>query len=120
MLRRPFETIQTAPCHRQRAENRGACAVRIGSSLADERHDRSALGHSRRPPAASNASKQEGLEMDATVTTPKPREIAGSLRAIRSRWNRQERERRREMARAKQRELFRCLGADDTRLDNAV
>ena len=43
--------------------------------------------------------------MTNTVTEPKPREIAGTLRTIRSRWDRAERIERRHLAQTKQQQL---------------
>lgn len=54
------------------------------------------------------------------VTDPKPREIAGTLRAIRSRWDRAERIERRHVAQTKQQQLVRCLAASQSRLGHAV
>lgn len=58
--------------------------------------------------------------MNNPVTEPKPREIAGSLRAIRSRWDRAERIERRHLAQTKQQKLARLLTASQHRLGHAV
>lgn len=58
--------------------------------------------------------------MNNTVTEPKPREIAGSLRVIRSRWDRAERIERRHLAQTKQQQLARLLLANQHRLGHAV
>jgi hypothetical protein len=58
--------------------------------------------------------------MPNSITVPKPREIAGTLRAIRSRWDRDERNQRRNLAQTKQQELIRSLLAAHNRLGNAV
>lgn len=55
-----------------------------------------------------------------TTTAPKPREIAGTLRVIRSRWNSTERIERRQLAQTKQRQLARSLTAHQNRLGHAV
>jgi hypothetical protein len=58
--------------------------------------------------------------MTNTVTEPKPREIAGTLRTIRSRWDRAERIERRHLAQTKQQQLARWLTAGQNRLGHAV
>lgn len=58
--------------------------------------------------------------MKLSTERPKPREIAGTLRVIRSQWDREERNQRRNLARAKQRQLLRFLIAAPNRLGNAV
>ena len=59
-------------------------------------------------------------KMTNTVTEPKPREIAGTLRTIRSRWDRAERIERRQLAQTKQQQLARWLTAGQNRLGHAV
>ena len=58
--------------------------------------------------------------MTNNATEPKPREIAGTLRVIRSRWDRAERIERRHLAETKQQQLARWLTAGQNRLGNAV
>lgn len=58
--------------------------------------------------------------MTNSINVPKPREIAGTLRAIRSRWDRAERSQRRNLAQTKQQELLRSLIVAHNRLGNAV
>jgi len=58
--------------------------------------------------------------MPNSIIAPKPREIAGTLRAIRSRWDRAERNQRRSLAQTKQQQLLRSLSAAHNRLGNAV
>lgn len=58
--------------------------------------------------------------MPNPITLPKPQEIAGTLRAIRSRWDRAERNERRNLAQTKQRELLRSLIVAHNRMGSAV
>jgi len=58
--------------------------------------------------------------MTNSSIAPRPREIAGTLRAIRSRWDRAERDQRRTLARTKQQQLLRSLSSAHNRLGNAV
>ena len=58
--------------------------------------------------------------MSHTTTAPKPQEIAGTLRAIRSQWDRAERIERRHLAQSKQRQLVRWLTTAQNRLEHAV
>jgi hypothetical protein len=70
--------------------------------------------------AAAVTREQEDNKMTNTVTEPKPREIAGTLRTIRSRWDRAERIERRHLAQTKQQQLARWLIAGQNRLGHAV